>query len=377
MADKAEYGDIGHTPVIAKKHLVSKHADPWLVGGAGLVAWFVLSAQSWGGPTIAPIFAGPIYWILLGLSGTHFGASYHLAYGQGREVVYERWVQLIAVPVGLVLISFALGAAALMGAQTLVDESIRFLLVLVYTTTAWHFVKQVYGVARVSSSLNELKLPARAVPILRYGLYPLWFLEGSRVWVGRRGATFEGFELSYTLLPRWTLDVLSVLAYAAAVTVALLFVALWVHWGHRPPASMWTPYAVGFLFFLFPPSYLSLVLVFGALHGLQYLACAHRAEVVWGIERGATSTTWWASAFGGAFATGMLLVYWLPDVLTSGTEATAIGTAPAALLFVLFNLHHYAVDATIWRYGGEHIRRIVKGPVLDEAPATEPAVVSG
>lgn len=376
MADKAEFGDVGHTPRVPTHNaLVHTAIDPWLVGGAGLVLWLMLTAQQLGGPTIPVIVAGPIYWLLLGLSGTHFGASYHLAYGQGREVVMERWVQLIAVPAGLVLVSFAVGLASLMGADALVDETVRFLLVMVYTTTAWHFVKQVYGVARVSVSLNGLSLPARAVPILRYGLYPLWFLEASRVWVGRRGATFAGFEISYTLLPRWVLDVLAVVAYGAAAVMALLFAALWVNWRHRPPASMWTPYAVGFLFFLFPPSYLSVVLVFGALHGLQYLACAHRAEVVWGIERGAKPTSWWASAFGGAFATGMLLVYWLPDFLTSGTESTAIGTAPAALLFVLFNLHHYAVDATIWRFGGEHIRRIVKGPVVAKEAATEPALV--
>ena len=376
MADKAEYSDVGHTaPAIAKKHLVSKHADPWLVGGAGVVAWLLLTMEQWGGPEMPGIVSGPFYWLLLGLSGTHFGASYHLAYGQGREIVYQRWGLLIAVPAALVLATFALAAAALIRAETIVDEGVRFLLVAVYTLTAWHFVKQVYGVARVSVSLNDLKLPARAAPLLRYGLYPLWFLEASRAWVGRRGASFEGFEISYTLLPRWVTTVFAYLAYASAAAIGLLFVALWVQWRQRPPASMWTPYAVGFLFFLFPPSYISVVLVFGALHGLQYLACAHRAEVVWGIERDAKPTTWWASAFGGAFATGMLLVYWLPNVLTSGTESTAIGTTPAAMLFVLFNLHHYAVDATIWRYGGEHIRRIVKGPVVAEEDAREPALI--
>ncbi len=376
MADKAEYSDVGHTRVAKNRtHLVSKHADPWLVGGAGVVAWLLLMMEQWGGPAMPGIVSGPFYWALLGLSGTHFGASYHLAYGQGREVVYQRWGLLIAVPAALVLATFALGAAALMGAETLVDEGVRFLLVSVYTLTAWHFVKQVYGVARVSVSLHGLKLSGRAASVLRYGLYPLWFLEASRAWVGRRGASFEGFEISYTLLPRWITTMFTYLAYASAAAIAVLFVALWVHWRQRPPAAMWTPYLVGFLFFLFPPSYVSVVLVFGALHGLQYLACAHRAEVVWGMERGATPTTWWACAFGGAFATGMLLVYWLPNVLTSGTEATAIGTAPTAMLFVLFNLHHYAVDATIWRYGGEHIRRIVKGPVAAEASAPEPVLV--
>lgn len=367
MADKAENGDIGHTP----RALVSRHADPWLVGGAGVLIWIGLSAPSWGGPAIPAVVSGPVYWILLAVSGTHFGASYHLAYGQGRQIVYERWIQLIAVPVGLVAISLAIGAIALLGGETIVDESVRFLLVTVYTLTGWHFVKQVYGVARVGATLHGLSIPARAVPLLRYGLYPLWFLEAARVWTGGRGSTFEGFEISYSLLPPFVLTAFSALTWVGAIGAIALFTMLWQHWGQRPPAVIWTPYAVGFLFFMFPPTYIGLVLVFGALHALQYLACAHRAEVVWGHERGAKPGTWWASAFGGAFATGILLVYWLPEVLTSGTEATAIGTAPAALLFVLFNLHHYAVDASIWRFGGQHIRRIVKGPIGPEPHQSE------
>lgn len=41
-----------------------------------------------------------------------------------------------------------------------------------------------------------------------------------------------------------------------------------------------------------------------------------------------------------------------------------------SLIFVALNLHHYVIDATIWRAGGEHVARISRGPavpVLDEA----------
>lgn len=351
--------------------LVNRHADPWLVGGAGIVIWAGLSTQRWGGPTIEPIVSGPVWWILLAVSGTHFGASYHLAYGQGREAVAQRWVQLIAVPVGLTVAALAIGVAALAGAQRVVDESVRFLLTTVYTLTGWHFVKQVYGVARVAASLNGLSIPQRAVPLMRYGLYPLWFLEAVRVWSGDSGASFEGFTTGYSLLPSSMLTAFSALTYVAAVGAVALFASLWTQWGQRPPATMWTPYAVGFLFFMFPPSFLGLALVFSSLHALQYLACAHRAELVWGHERGIAPLTWWPSVFGGAFASGLLLVYWLPDLLTRGTNATAVGTAPAALVFVVFNLHHYAVDASIWRFGGEHIRRIVKGPIEPEPHQSE------
>lgn len=356
------------------RFLVTPRSDPWLVGGAGIIVWFVLSAQQWGGPTIDPLVSGPIYWVLLGISGTHFGASYHLAYGQGREIVFSRWIALIAVPAVLVGLSIVIAAAATIGADTFVDESVRFLLATVYTLTGWHFVKQVYGVARVAASLNGLKIPEPLVPLLRYGLYPVWFLEAARVWTGDPGTVFDRFETSYSLLPPATIRVISVLTFACAVGAIVVFVEMGRTWRRRPPAAMWTPYAVAFLFFLFPPSYVGLVLVFGALHGLQYLACAHRAEMVWGRERGAEPKTWWVSTFGGAFATGMLLVYWLPEALTSSAGTNSIGTTPAALLFVVFNLHHYSVDASIWRFGGDQIRRIVKGDIDPSHSAQAPGI---
>ena len=61
---------------------------------------------------------------------------------------------------------------------------------------------------------------------------------------------------------------------------------------------------------------------------------------------------WWGASDRPAF------VYWLPRLLTDATQTTSLGAIPAALLFIFFNLHHYAVDASIWRFGGQHIGRI-------------------
>lgn len=370
MADKQR----GQTRVATPGVLVARHVDAWLLGGIGVVLWLLFSWERVGGPAVPAILSGPLYWFLIALSGTHFGASYHLAYGQGRAKVRSHWFALIAVPAGLVLASLGIAAAAFAGADTFVDEGVRFLLAAVYTLTAWHYVKQVYGVVRLAASLRGLSLAPWAVAALRYGLYPLWLLEVIRVWSGRRGSSFDGFATSYEVLPAGLYGWMQLVAYLCIGFYVAVFVGLFVQWG-RIPATVWTPYAVSFLWFMFPPSYTSVVLVFAALHGLQYLACAHRAELVWGVERGADDLRWWwFSAFGGAFATGMLLVYWLPRLLTDEAGATAVGTAPAALLFVLFNLHHYAVDAVIWRSGGEHIRRIVSGPEATTDATLEPAV---
>ena len=295
---------------------------------------------------------------LIAISGTHFGASYHLAYGQGRHQVRRSGVLLIGVPVALFLTVSAVTIASLSGGVDIANEVTSFLLVVVFTTTTWHYVKQVYGVARVGASLADLRLDPLTTHVLRYGLYPIWLLEAIKIWSGRSGGRFEETRIGYNVLPDFLVSALAWITYGSIAVIAMVFIRLSLRSG-RVPATMWTPYVAGFLWIPFQPSYASVVLVFGALHGLQYLACAHRAEVAWGKERSAgRPNLWWSSAFGGALATGLLLVYWLPRFLTDATQTTSLGAIPAALLFIFFNLHHYAVDASIWRFGGQHIGRI-------------------
>jgi len=360
-----------------QKILVSRWADPWLVGGIGIVAWFLFSLPEWGVlPRFGAIVSGPIYWVLLAITGAHFGVSYHLGYGQGRATVMKRWKLLVAAPTGVFLVAIALSFAAVTGATELANQGVRFLLATVFTLTSWHYIKQVYGVARLGGSMHGLSFSSIEVHVLRYGLYPLWFWQASRVWAGSRGRSFNGLEAGYDVMPVWVVDALKIVTLISVGLLALTFVRCAQRWSKIPPAMIWSPYAVGFLWFLFPPNIASSVLVFGALHGLQYLACAHRAEMAWGFERGVDNTIWWwSSVFGGALATGILLVYWLPRLLSDATEATALGTIPATLLFVFFNLHHYAVDASIWRFDGGHIRRVTKGPRVPVSNAA-PGLVS-
>lgn len=345
-------------------YLVGPRLDGWLVGGFGLVAWLVFTVAARTGGELGAIASGPVYWLLLAISGTHFGISYHLAYGEGRVAVRRRWPWLIAAPAVLAVVCAATLVAALIGGGRFTDETVRLLLVTVYTMTTWHYVKQVFGVAVLGGSLARLRVPAADRAVLRYGLYPLWFLDALEVWTGRP-ARFGNFDAGYDLLPAEALSVAGVAAAfgAGAIAVSLTRIAVF---NRALPATVWTPYALAFLWLLFPPSAAGLVLFLGALHALQYLACAHRAEVAWGRERAPeTPRIWWASVFGAAMATGMLLVYWLPRMLTDAAGAAGAsyaGGAAAAVLFVYFNLHHYLVDASIWRSGGTHVERIVAGP---------------
>jgi len=146
---------------------------------------------------------------LIAISGTHFGASYHLAYGQGRHQVRRSGVLLIGVPVALFLTVSAVTIASLSGGVDIANEVTSFLLVVVFTTTTWHYVKQVYGVARVGASLADLRLDPLTTHVLRYGLYPIWLLEAIKIWSGRSGGRFEETRIGYNVLPDFLVSALA------------------------------------------------------------------------------------------------------------------------------------------------------------------------
>jgi hypothetical protein len=150
-----------------------------------------------------------------------------------------------------------------------------------------------------------------------------------------------------------------------------------------PPAMMVAPYAAAFLWIVFPTDLAASAFALGALHGLQYLACCHRATKTRPARPNAwQSLRWspvlrWIEVFGGAACGGLLLTVWLPQLLN---RAVAIPDAPVlftAVFFVFLNLHHYLIDAVIWRSKGEIVRSMMSnGPAeVQAAPTHAPATI--
>ena len=166
---------------------------------------------------------------------------------------------------------------------------------------------------------------------------------------------------------------LQVLAVASAAPLLVVFAGIVVR-ARKIPSLLTAPYASAFLWLALPTDPILLLLLLAALHSLQYLAIAHRAEVALADQSSRTpSPTWWLNIFVGAACGGLLLSRWAPQVLDS-TLAHGRGTLFTAAFFVFLNLHHYLIDATIWRSKGELIKALGR-PQNRRVPAT-PAPVA-
>jgi len=342
----------------AAEGLVSTRADGWLVGGAAIGLWVLVTAQRLVHAPVVPGINGWLSWFFLTLSAAHFGVSYHLAYSDEDGGVRRHPLALVAVPgvVGLAV----MGAWVLPGAQGSF-EPLRLLVSVVFALTIWHYVKQAYGVCRLALALAGIRVGRSQNLVLRYSLYPIWLLSLVQLSTRGQGGTMFGFPVGVGLLPSWAGTVARASCALALVVFAATILVMGARAGRRVPASAWAPHVAGFLWIPFAPSYQSAALVLASLHAMQYLACVNRAERTWATERSQPQPTLWlVCVLGAAAAGGLFVTTWLAPVLAATVGGGRPTATFAAGLFVVFNLHHYAMDAVMWRSSGSHVRRMVR-----------------
>lgn len=341
--------------------LVHPAVDGWLLGGVAIAAWFAFTPLEGGAAPVAA--TGLVGTLFLVLGAAHFGGTYHLAYGLPAEVRRRyRWA-LIGAPAAIALAVVAIIVANAAGAHEQASTLVRWLFIAVFSLTGWHYIKQAFGVAVLSARQHGIR-PTRTESLtLRYAFYPVWAVTLGRVWIEDSGSRYRGIDVTVDVLPSGTGTFLRAVAILGLAVAFGVMIRAGARARAVPPMGMWAPYAAGGLWLLYSPGVIGASVVLAGLHGLQYLACVHRAELDWAHEQGETAIpTQWLSIMGGALAAGLLLASWLPSILDSSLVTPATPGLYGSLVFIALNLHHYAIDAAIWRHDGPHIARISKGP---------------
>ena len=345
---------------IAKpRALVSHHIDGWLVGWFAVVVWLALWVAERSGATAAQL-DGPIYWLAIVASAMHFGISYHLAYSDSRGLVRRRPVALLVVPAALAVGLATIVAVSLVAGTESTGRLTGILVTSVYVLTMWHYIKQAYGVARLGAAYAHISLTVGEVRILRYGIYPLWLMNVARLLARGYSISFSGYRVGAEVLAPMMYTVVRCVAIGCAVPVAVVFVRVARRRAGWPPALMVAPYAAAFLWLGAPLGYASIGLLLATFHALQYLPCAHRAEVAMAAPGASdVNATRWLELFGGAACGGLLLTTWAPGMMNRLLIGDGKPLLFSAAFFVFLNLHHYLIDAVIWRTRGELVRAMM------------------
>jgi hypothetical protein len=329
---------------------VSPTFDALLIGGGLSLAATALVASS---PVVQEWLAvddSAFPWILLVCQFAHFGASTVRLYT--KPGARQRWPFLtLGFPLlSLGVLPFAIWQATLLGPH---------LTKLYLTWSPYHYAAQTYGLSLMYAYRSGCSVGAREKSLWWYvALCPflLNFLGSSEIglqwFVPSSWIRSTPFATSTLILAVRALQVLAI------ATPLLLFAFLWRRGTQLPLISLLILLSNAVWFVFLHP--LQAFFVATAAHGLQYLAIAiifHVRErtAMPGNTHGPLYHALWF--YGASVALG----YGLFSVLPLGFLSAGFGFVESTLLVAAaINVHHFIVDAFIWRLsGGDANRRVV------------------
>jgi hypothetical protein len=291
-------------------------------------------------------------------NSAHFAASSVRLYT--RRGAFEAWPFLT---MSLPLVTLGALAVCLVAA----DVVGRHALGLTLTWSAYHYAAQAYGLAVMYAYRSGCQLgPADKRLLWAVSLVPFLFVVGSGVGLGLDWLvpapmlTAEPVDGTLRVLSR-------LLPWVGFAGIALLFVRTWrCPSGPLPLISVLTLVTNAVWWFVLDP--LGAFLWATIFHGLQYLAIAAVFHVKERVGDGADwrGALYHASWFYGA---SLLLGYALFYCLPWAFSFAGFGLLQSlALVVVAVNLHHFVVDAFIWRLRpGDANRRIAEAGLAASA----------
>jgi hypothetical protein len=320
---------------------------PWfdyLLIGGGLSLIFAVGVAlheriAATGPPAGLVLTAALPALLLVSNMSHFAASTVRLYTREGALARDPFLTMAFPLVSLGLVAVAVAFPEHIGAN---------LNALYFTWSPYHYAAQAYGLAVMYCYRSSCGLTDRDKWGIRLACLPPFLLA----FLSFPASGLEWFVSPATILDHQALHVarqlarvgLIVLTFASPLAVVLYFRRM----GRSLPAiSVLVILANGIWWVVLP--YLQAFVWATVFHGVQYLAIISIFHVNERLKQPSNRRPWW---FHGLwfYARCLGLGYVLFQVLPLGYEAVGFGWAASSTLVVAaINLHHFIVDAYIWR----------------------------
>jgi hypothetical protein len=231
-----------------------------------------------------------------------------------------------------------------------------------FLLVGWHYVKQGFGVVSVLSGRRGVSFGAWERRALLAHCYAGWAYAWSSPFDPGRVVEEKGVAYATLPHPAWlepaTLGIFLLSALVLGLTLLLKWrregaLALGPLVGFLVSVWLWT------VFSGIDPLFMYLI---PALHSLQYLyfvwllkrnqARAHEGPPTFGRPPSTVLGAWLCASI----VLGVVLLHWLPGTLDAAlvdervARFSELGATPYfAAIFAFVNLHHYFMDAALWR----------------------------
>jgi hypothetical protein len=344
----------------------SRH-ELWLTGGASLfllpLCWLLQRALGLDDAELAVGFV--TFYAAHVINDPHFAVTYLLFYRDARRRLesseFSRAQRLRYGLAGFVA-PVVLAAWAGSALATHSARSLGLMTQLMFLLVGWHYVKQGFGVVTVLSARRGSSYGVGERRALLAHALAGWAYAWSSPFDPGRMVEEKGIVYATLSHPTWLEPVTRIAFFLSALPVVLVLSRKWRREGSLPLAPLlgflasvwlWTVYSgVDPLFMYLIP----------ALHSLQYL------YFVWLMKRNHARALEGPPSFGrpaavvvggwavSALLLGALLFHLLPSALDGAlidgraSRFSDFGATPYfAAVFTFVNLHHYFMDAVLWR----------------------------
>ena len=300
------------------------------------------------------------------LNDPHFSVTYLLFYEDWRARAFgERFgrVQRVRYWLAGVAVPLALGIWALAALRAQSSASLGAMFQLMFLLVGWHYVKQGFGVMMVLSARRGVRFDVVERRVILAHCYTGWFYAWASPFDPGRHLVEKGVVYSTFAHP----PLLEPITLAALVVSTVALVAVLVRKRRREgPLPLLTP-LTGLLCSVWAWSIFSgadplVRYAIPALHSLQYLYFVRLLKVPQAREREGPPyfETSARNRIGLLVISALALGLFFFDLAPMGLDAWLVpsggysnpdmGATPYfAALFTVVNLHHYGMDAVIWR----------------------------
>jgi hypothetical protein len=351
-------------PMPTRAALISPLADALLIGGASIVTFLLywLFVEKTASTLAISTTAFALSFVI---NSPHFMASYQLMYGDYRHMIREKksffWAAVVApiFLVGALIVALSFRSHAVLA----------FMIQGMYLSVGWHYVKQIFGTAIVTSAAQRRFFGKWERTAILANLYSVWAMSWISTNIDGSKGDLDGVGY-YTLhLPA---EALTISYYVTGLTLAIAVYAVvrkWIESGVWPSLAAYVSFAsiyVWFLPVLAHPGFLYLVPFF---HSLQYMLFVGALKWNQSRARAAKEGSPRASRavlvrnlvgfFGLAAVLGVLAFNVVPQWLDSHMTLEGLALGPTMWLFAFswfINVHHYFIDNVIWRGDNEIVR---------------------
>jgi len=355
-------GPAATDPLATRRARVRGSIETTLLGGLAVALWCGVVIADRAGVTFR--VDGWLFWSCSFVGGAHFAMSYRLAYHGRARALRSHPIALVVGPAMMIcglLVALATAAAGMTGAVS----ALRIGVAAVFGLTMWHYVKQVFGVVKLVGRFTGFELSPRESTAVRYGLYPLWFISLVQLVATQGVPVIDTFGLSGDLLATTMFGIRPVAVTVTIVTLTLAFLSAARRNARVPPAALVMPCVASLMWLGWTPNLAVTVVLLPAMHALQYLVLCERAMGGLLADRpGApiASTAQHrqvAQILAAAGCMGLLATSFLPGVLDSFAGVPGQPGLWLLAIFVFLNLHHYLIDATVWKGRGELVQTVL------------------